>query len=68
MTIQAHPEFEENYEVTLLNLYAGNIVPRPAAEKALRWIDKSGEKADTQLLAEWIVAFLKMMTRRQETG
>ena len=64
MTIQAHPEFEEIYEVTLLNLYAGNIVPRPAAEKALRWIDESAEKADTQLLAEWIVAFMKSANRR----
>lgn len=59
MTIQAHPEFEEIYEVTLLKLYSGNIVPRAAAEKALQWIEGSGEKAETQLLAEWIVAFLK---------
>ena len=68
MTIQAHPEFEENYEVTLLKLYAGNVVPQAAAEKALRWIDESAEKADTQLLAEWIVAFMKTFNRQSETG
>lgn len=68
MTIQAHPEFEENYEVTLLNLYAGNIVPRAAAEKALHWIEESAEKADTQRLAEWIVAFMKSNAQRSQSG
>lgn len=66
MTIQAHPEFEEVYELSLLNLYSGTIVPRPVAEKALQWIDKSGEKADTRLLAEWIVAFLKNRNPRSD--
>ena len=66
MSIQAHPEFGEVYELALLNLYSGNIVPRPIAERALRWINESGEKADTQLLAEWIVAFLKSRNSRFE--
>ncbi|MCP4432541.1 MAG: type 1 glutamine amidotransferase [Gammaproteobacteria bacterium] len=63
VSIQAHPEFEEAYELALLNMYSGNVVPQPIAEKALRWIDESGETADTQILAEWIVEFLSSRNR-----
>ena len=57
ITIQAHPEFEEEYELALLNLYSGNVLPEPVADKALGWINESGEKADTQVLAEWMANF-----------
>ncbi len=57
ITIQAHPEFEEDYELALLNLYSGNVVPETDAEKALSWIRQSAEKADTQILAEWMAEF-----------
>lgn len=57
ITMQAHPEFEEEYELALLNMYSGNVVPAEAAEEALNWIQQSGEKANTQILAEWMAGF-----------
>ncbi|MDH5354902.1 MAG: type 1 glutamine amidotransferase [Gammaproteobacteria bacterium] len=59
ITMQAHPEFEEEYEVTLLELYGGNIVPEAEAEAALDWMRSTGQKADTQMLAEWIAEFFQ---------
>ncbi len=57
-SMQAHPEFEEEYELALLNLYGGELLPGEIAEAALDAIRDAGEKADTQMLAEWIVGFL----------
>lgn len=57
ITMQAHPEFEEVYELELLKLYSGNIVPVSVAEKALSGIRQSKERADTQILAEWMAEF-----------
>ncbi len=57
ITMQAHPEFEEEYEVALLEMYGGNIVAENEAEEALKWMRSTGQKADTQMLAEWIVEF-----------
>ena len=57
ITMQAHPEFEEEYELALLNMYSGNILPVAVAEKALGSIRQSGEKANTQILAEWMAEF-----------
>lgn len=58
LSIQAHPEFEADYELALLNMYMGNILPQHIAEKGLRDMQESGKTADTQILAEWIVGFL----------
>jgi GMP synthase (glutamine-hydrolysing) len=58
ITIQAHPEFEEGYELALLNLYGDNIVPGPVASKALADMQASGRKADTQMLAGWLTRFM----------
>lgn len=57
ITIQAHPEFEEVYEIELLNLYGGTLVPGPVASKALADMQASGRKADTQMLADWLARF-----------
>ncbi len=57
ITVQAHPEFEEEYELALLNLYSGNVLPEPVAGRALSRISESGEKADTQILAQWMAEF-----------
>ncbi len=64
ITMQAHPEFEEEYELALLKMYSGNIVPEPVASKALSGISESDEKADTQVLAEWMAGFF--VGRRRE--
>jgi GMP synthase-like glutamine amidotransferase len=57
ISVQAHPEFAEEYELALLNMYSGNVVPEADTEAALEWMQSSGEKADTQMLAEWITEF-----------
>lgn len=57
ISIQAHPEFEEEYERALLEMYSGNVVPEADAKKALAGMAVNGAGADTQLLAEWIAGF-----------
>jgi GMP synthase-like glutamine amidotransferase len=57
ISIQAHPEFEEAYELALIDMYGGNIVPQAVAAEARDKIQTSGLKADTQLLADWLSSF-----------
>ena len=57
ISIQAHPEIEEAYELALIDMYGGNIVPQAVAAEALDKIQTSGLKADTQLLADWLSSF-----------
>ena len=57
ISIQAHPEFEEIYELALIDIYGGNIVPQATALEALQFIHNSGKKADTQMLADWLANF-----------
>ena len=57
ISIQAHPEFEEAYELALIDMYSGNIVPKAVAAEALDKIQTSGLKADTALLADWLSSF-----------
>lgn len=64
LCIQAHPEFEADYELALLNLYSGNVVPQQIAEEALRHMRESGKTADTQVLAEWITGFFTASSQR----
>jgi len=57
ISVQAHPEFAEEYELALLKMYSGNVVPEADVDLALEQILTAGEKADTQMLAEWIAGF-----------
>ncbi|MCP3688490.1 MAG: type 1 glutamine amidotransferase [Gammaproteobacteria bacterium] len=57
MTMQAHPEFEEEYELALLELYGGDLISSADASAAAAKMKIPGGKADTQMLAEWIVEF-----------
>jgi GMP synthase-like glutamine amidotransferase len=57
ISIQAHPEFEEAYELALIDIYGGNIVPEPVAAEALDIMRNTQCKADTQMLADWLAAF-----------
>ncbi len=65
ITMQAHPEFEEEYELALLKLYGGDVIPSTDADAALEKMEILGEKADTQMLAEWIVAFFVGFNREK---
>ena len=57
ISFQAHPEFEEAYELALIDIYGGNIVPAAVAVEALDTMQNTECKADTQLLANWLAAF-----------
>ena len=57
ITIQAHPEFEEDYELALIDTFAGNRVPQAIADEAREDIRVNGQKADTQVLADWLATF-----------
>jgi len=57
ISVQAHPEFEEDYELALINTFGGNRVPQAVADEALENIRVKGQKADTQVLANWLAAF-----------
>ena len=57
ITIQAHPEFEEDYELALIDTFGGNRVPQAIADEAREDIRVNGQKADTQVLADWLANF-----------
>ena len=57
ISVQAHPEFEEDYELALINTFGGNRVPQAVADEALENMLVKGQKADTQVLAGWLSAF-----------
>ncbi len=63
ITMQAHPEFEEEYELALLKLYGGDLISAADADAALAKMQIPGEKADTQMLADWIAAFFVEFNR-----
>ncbi|MFT5658072.1 MAG: GMP synthase-like glutamine amidotransferase [Gammaproteobacteria bacterium] len=57
ISVQAHPEFEADYEHALIDMYGGNIVPESVATAAIEGMQDAASQADTQMLAEWIVTF-----------
>jgi len=57
ISVQAHPEFEEDYELALINTFGGNRVPQAVADEALENMLVKEQKADTQVLASWLAAF-----------
>jgi len=57
ISVQAHPEFKEQYILALIDIYGGNKVPEAVATEALHKIHNSGLRADTQILAGWLGAF-----------
>jgi len=57
ISVQGHPEMEEAYQLALIDIYRGNIIPEAVATDALHKIQNSGLRADTQILADWLGAF-----------
>ena len=57
ISVQAHPEFEEEYILALIEIYGGNKIPEAIATEALHKMQNSGLRADTQILADWLGAF-----------
>ncbi len=56
ISVQAHPEFGEAYEIALLEAYGGSVVPKEISDRALAGMH-AGDKADTELLANWFAEF-----------
>jgi GMP synthase-like glutamine amidotransferase len=57
ISVQAHPEFEEDYELALIDTFGGIRVPQDVADEALENLRVKVQKADTQVLAGWLAAF-----------
>jgi len=57
ISVQGHPEFEEKYELALIDIYGGNLVPEEVASAALRDMQNSAHKADSRLHADWLSQF-----------
>jgi GMP synthase-like glutamine amidotransferase len=57
ISVQAHPEFELEYILALIDIYGGSIVPQAVATEALDKIQNSGLRVDTQMLADWFGNF-----------
>ena len=56
ISVQAHPEFAEAYEVALLEAYGGSVVPEDVTAQALASM-RSDNKADTEMMANWFAEF-----------
>ena len=65
MSLQAHPEFEADYEIALLETYAGTVVPREVAQQALDSMS-GGNREDRQLLASWFAEFFLSRQRHKQ--
>ena len=59
ISLQAHPEFEEAYEIALLDLFAGNLISTEVADQAYASM-KNGNKADQGTLGRWLTGFFLM--------
>ena len=57
ISVQAHPEIEEPYELALIDIYGGNKIPQAVATEALDKMQASNCQVDTQLLANWLANF-----------
>ncbi len=56
ISVQAHPEFEAAYEIALLDMFGGSVVPEEVAEQA-RATMSGGNSADSVLMASWFSNF-----------
>ena len=56
ISVQAHPEIEADYELALLELFSGNLLPEDVAADAIDSV-KNGSGPDTRLLSDWFAEF-----------
>ena len=67
ISVQAHPEFEADFENFLLETYGGTVVPTEVAVGAKATM--SGDcSADTQRLANWVANFFLLHQQKSQTG
>lgn len=60
MTLQAHPEFNLAYEEELIELRKGNAIPLDVSEVGLEQVRATGAATDSELIAHWMVDFLRL--------
>lgn len=65
ISLQAHPEFEDDYETALLEAYGGTVVPTQVAQQALASMS-GGKHEDRQRLADWFASFFLSRQQRQQ--
>ena len=65
ISIQAHPEFEAEYEFALLELFGGSIVPEDRAEAAKAKM-ADGNVAETDRLSSWITQFFRQYHEKRQ--
>ncbi len=56
ISLQAHPEFEEAYEIALLDLFNGNLFSTELAQQAYASMNE-GSKADQGMVGRWLSNF-----------
>ena len=67
MSVQGHPEFEEEYMTALLDQYGGSVVPLEVTLEARKTM-QDGLRADTSMLASWIAEFFQKSAQLSATG
>jgi hypothetical protein len=63
--LQAHPEFEADYEIALLETFGGTVVPQQVAQQALDSMS-GGNREDRQVLASWFAEFFLSRQRHKQ--
>lgn len=63
ISIQPHPEFDNAFERTLIELRRGSIIPDDRAEPALAALNGGEAAPDAAAVAQWIAKFLKQAAR-----
>lgn len=58
MTIQAHPEFKNDYNSLLLQARRASVVPEQQADEAINHLQSHNAQADSKLFAGWMGDFL----------
>ena len=56
ISLQAHPEFEQAYEIALLDLFGGNLISAEVTDQAYASME-SGDKSDQAMLGQWLSGF-----------
>lgn len=58
LTLQAHPEFNHDYEQALVSARRGTVIPEPRADQGLATLTEDNP-TDSGLVAQWMARFLK---------
>jgi GMP synthase-like glutamine amidotransferase len=61
LTIQAHPEFDTEFNRHLLEVRKTSVIPEPLAHKAIEALNEPAVLADSNRFGEWIVEFFKSL-------